>query len=121
MQLLQRYEFKEEIVELLSCAYKSAVYTVKLHLLDHLMQNVLEFEDITVLHAFTYDSIMFISRGHTKRSFREYAICMLETVMLMEQQQTGDRHIMYTKVRCSSQSVVNRNSSHRMEEDGGLV
>lgn len=65
------YELRAEVVEVFSSLFTSAVYTMKLHLLDYLMKDMRNFGDISFLDASFYEKFdNHISNAYARSSKR---------------------------------------------------
>lgn len=58
-------EFQEEVVGLVSFVCTSGAYTIKLHLLNILMEDVRSVLDISALYVSFYEYLKVHMKGHT--------------------------------------------------------
>lgn len=92
---------------------------MKLHFLDHMVDDVRGFEDISVLDASAYEQFNVHMERADRGSSRRRATPTQETVVLMELQGTVEQDTTSTEVRSSTQSVVHRRFSECMGKGGG--
>lgn len=103
-------EFKYVVMKFFSVC-TSIVYTMNFHFLDHLVEDLKRFGDVSVLDASLYKQFRVHKKTAYQESSRRKAARMQRAAMLMKRQQRRARPRFSTDVESSSQSVVYRRPS----------
>lgn len=91
----------KEDVELVSSVYTAGVYAKRFHFLEHLLERLSTFGDISVLNTSVYKRFKVrIKRAYLGQSERRVTR-MRNTVMLTELQRRGEQHILPSNVGSS--------------------
>lgn len=101
MRTVQKSVSLKEGRGMFSLVCTSGLYTMKLYMLHHLLEDVSSFGNMSVLEAAVYKQFdVHIKRAY-QGSSRRCATDMENTEMLMERQQPDTQHTLFTEVRSS--------------------
>lgn len=111
----------KDIVKLFSLVCTTAMYTMKLHLLDLLVDDVRRFGDMSVLDDSPYEQLSFHIKSAYQGPSRGRAAVTQETVVLMGWQCRSKQDALLTVVESSFYCVVHRRFCKYIEEVGRFV
>lgn len=92
-------EFKKKVMELRSSVRTSTVYKMKFHLLDHFVQEVRSFGNISVLDASNYEKLSVHIKRVCQGLSRRPATRIRETGMLMKRLRRDEQCTMISELR----------------------
>lgn len=94
-------EIKKEVVELFSSICMSELYTMKFHLLYHLVEDTRNGKNILVPNASTYALFNVRIKTPYRGLFKRRATVMQKTVTFMSQPLKGEQRTLCTEVESS--------------------
>lgn len=104
------------VVKLFSSVYTLMVYTMKIHLLIHLVKDIMGFQGTSDLDVLVYEQFSVSIEKAYGWLYRKQKICTQETDKLMEQQGRDEQHVLSTTERSGLLRVL-KITSFQCKED----